>query len=140
MKKYNLNFNTLIHIFTFNPYLFYLKLPEYKDLITPILKTKINIIIRFFKHKIKLRHLNKRYFFYVNENNIQYTKNTLIKFVFLNYEYHFHYGLPEIIIGSYNLNSELLNDLNNKTKSWIRFYHFLKKNEINSEMILSFML
>ena len=100
----------------------------------------MNIIIRFFKQKIKLRHLYECYFFNIVDNNILYTKNTLIKFIFLNYEYHFHYGLPEIIIGSYNLNSELLNDLNNKTKSWIRFYYFLKKNEINSEMILSFML
>lgn len=138
MKKYNLNLNILIYIFTFNPYLFYLKLPEYKNLIYPILKTKINIIIRFLRNKIKLRYLYKCYFFNIIENNILYTKNTLIKFIFLNYEYHFHDGLPEIIIGSYNINSDLLIDLNNKTTKWIRFYYFLKKNEINKEMILSF--
>ena len=66
----------------------------------------INIIKRFLKKIVKLKKLCKRQ--YLISNNRKFTKNTLIKFILIHYNYSRDCGLPDIMVGSYNLSTDLL--------------------------------
>ena len=125
----------IIHIIGYYPYYFYRVIPEYRSYLKPLLKEKWSILLRFLRKKVKLRKI------FINEYLIKrrtcFTKKTYIKFTFLVYSYCTFYGMPEVIIGSYGLDSELLRNVP-KDRNWITFYHFIKKNEILPEYFQSF--
>ena len=96
----------------------------------------INIIKRFLKKIVKLKKLCKCQ--YLISNNRKFTKNTLIKFILIHYNYSRDCGLPDIMIGSYNLSTDLLDimkDIYNRKAYDI--YKFLKQDDITSEIIIN---
>lgn len=96
----------------------------------------INIIKRFLKKIVKLKKLCKCQ--YLISNNRKFTKNTLIKFILINYNYSRDCGLPDIMVGSYNLSTDLLDimkDIYNRKAYDI--YKFLKQDDITNEIIIN---
>lgn len=96
----------------------------------------INIIKRFLKKIVKLKKLCKCQ--YLISNNRKFTKNTLIKFILIHYSYSRDCGLPDIMVGSYNLSTDLLDimkDIYNRKAYDI--YKFLKQQDITSEIIIN---
>lgn len=119
--------------------------PEKKKLVTNklhqeyinYLKSKINIIIIFLKSIKVIKNLC-RYKYFIQNQKLCWTKNTLIKFVMVNYIYDSDCGLPDIMIGSYNLNTDLLNIMNDMYyRKAYDIYKFLKQDDITSEMIIN---
>lgn len=99
------------------------------------LKSKLNIIIKFLRFVKNIKKLCKYVYFIANKKHC-WTKNTLIKFIMVNYIEDVDCGLPNIMVGSYNLNVNLLNIIKNKTKAYY-IYKFLKQDDIQSEMIIN---
>ena len=99
-------------------------------------KNKLKIIIVFLKKfilfkkffKINIYPLTKRY----------YSKKLLINYIILNYNKDYHSGIPDILIGSYNLNIKLLNNISeiNDKKNY-NFYKFLKQKNIKYKYIIN---
>jgi len=101
------------------------------------LKSKVKIIVNFLKYKKKIKHLCKINYFMKNQK-IYWTKNTLVKFVMVNYIHDVDCGLPDIMVGSYNLNTELLDIINEiYNRKAFDIYKFLKQDDITSEMIIN---
>lgn len=119
--------------------------PEKKNLINKnlheeyitYLKSKVKIIVKFFKYIKKIKLLCRINYFIKNQK-IYWTKNTLIKFVMVNYIHDVDCGLPDIMVGSYNLNIELLDIINEiYNRKAFDIYKFLKQENITSEMIIN---
>lgn len=96
----------------------------------------INIIKRFLKKIVKLKKLCKCQ--YLISNNRKFTKNTLIKFILIHYNYSRDCGLPDIMVGSYNLSTDLLDIMDNiYNRKAYDIYKFLKQDDITSEIIIN---
>ena len=96
----------------------------------------INIIKRFLKKIVKLNKLCKCQ--YLISNNRKFTKNTLIKFILIHYNYSRDCGLPDIMVGSYNLSTDLLDIMDNiYNRKAYDIYKFLKQDDITSEIIIN---
>lgn len=100
------------------------------------IKNKVNIIIRFLRNIKKIRKLCKYQYLYANNRN--FTKNTLIKFVMITYVYDRECGLPDIIVGSHNISTDLLRIIPDiYYRRAYHIYQFLKQESITSEMIIN---
>ena len=101
------------------------------------LKLKINIIINFFKSIKVIKKLCK-YKYFIQDQKYYWTKNTLIKFVMINYIRDVDCGLPDIMVGSYNLDIKLLDVMNDiYYRKAYDIYKFLKQDDITSEIIIN---
>ena len=100
------------------------------------LHNKVNIIKNFLKNIKILKKICKYEYLYANNRN--FTKNTLIKFVITNYSYNRECGLPDIMVGSYNICTKLLNILPEiHHRKAYDLYKFLKQENITSDMIIN---
>lgn len=96
-------------------------------------KYHVKIIINFLK-KIKKEKLKYRFLTLGSVNKLN--KKELIKHVIYHYNYDTFVGYPEIIIGSFNLETKLLDSLPEFRKRKIYdLYRFLKKEEITKNML-----
>lgn len=128
--------DTIRHIFNYVPQNQYRINKLHHKEYTNYIKQKVNIIIRFFK-KIKIiKKLCKYQYLFANNRN--FTKNTLIKFVMINYSYDVECGLPDIMVGSYNICTTLLDIIPEiYYRKAYHIYKFLKQESITSEMIIN---
>tara|TARA_E500000178_G_C16621211_1_gene573427 strand:- start:173 stop:598 length:426 start_codon:yes stop_codon:yes gene_type:complete len=125
----------ITHIFNYIPHKQYKINKLYQKYYENYIKKKVKIIIRFFK---KIRYLRKLCKYeYIFKDNRNFTKNTIVKFIMLYYCYDRDCGLPEIMVGSYNLNCNLLNIMNNiYDRNIYDIYKFMKQNEISHEVLV----
>ena len=131
-----LNNDTIYNIFEYIPLKQYKVDRYYHNIYLNYVKSKIRIIINFLKKIIQLKKICKRDYLISNSRN--FTKNTIIKFIIINYSYHRDCGLPEIMVGSYNLNTDLLNIINNiYQRQSYDLYKFLKQKEISRNILIN---
>lgn len=106
----------------------------HKNYLNHIIKCK-RIILKFFKYIKNLKKIYKYQYLILNKRC--FTKNTLIKFVVLNYIFESVCGLPEIIVGSHNIQTHLLDILPEiYYRRCFHLYLFLKQKMITSDMII----
>ena len=98
-------------------------------------KQNVQKIVKLLKHVLFLKKLCKNEL--IIKKNHNFTKNTLIKFALLTYEINVLYGLPNIIVGSFNLPTYLLDILPCKgtRRSKYNIYNFLKQTDIETIMM-----
>ena len=132
-----LNNDIIQYIFSYVPKKQYKINKELHNQYKNYAKQNLKKIVNLLKHILFLKKLC------INEliikRNHNFTKNTLIKFALLHYEINVLYGLPNIIIGSFNLPLHLLDilpyDRNKRNK--YNIYNFLKQNDIETIMVYS---
>ena len=130
-----LNNDVIQHIFSYVPLKQYRINQELHNQYKNYVKFNVKKIVNLLKHVSFLKKLC------INEliikKNHNFTKNTLIKFALLHYEINVLYGLPNIIVGSFNLPTHLLDILpyEGKRRNKYNIYNFLKKNDIEIIMM-----
>ena len=130
-----LNNDVIQHIFNYIPLKQYKINKELHQKYKSYTQKKLNKIIKLLKHVIFLKNLCKNELIIKRNNN--FTKNTLIKFALLTYEINVLYGLPNIIVGSFNLPTHLLDILpyEGYRRNKYNIYKFLKQNDIEIIMM-----
>ena len=95
----------------------------------------IEKITKLLKHVLFLKKIFKNEL--IIKRNHNFTKNTLIKFALLHYEMNVLYGLPNIIVGSFNLPTYLLDILpyEGTRRNKYNIYKFLKQTDIETIMM-----
>ena len=98
-------------------------------------KQNVKKITKLLKYVLFLKNLCKNEL--IIKRNHNFTKNTLIKFALLTYEINVLYGLPNIIVGSFNLPTYLLDILpyDGNRRNKYNIYKFLKQNDIEIIMM-----
>ena len=98
-------------------------------------KQNVQKIVKLLKHVLFLKNLCKNEL--IIKRNHNFTKNTLIKFALLTYEINVLYGLPNIIVGSFNLPTYLLDILpyEGTKRNKYNIYKFLKQTDIETIMM-----
>jgi hypothetical protein len=132
-----LNNDVIIHIFSYVPLKQYKINKEIHNQYKNYAKQNLIKIIKLLKHVVFLKKLCKNEL--ILKRNHNFTKNTLIKFALINYEINVLYGLPNIIVGSFNLPTHLLDILPYDNQGYRRnkynIYKFLKQNDIETIMM-----
>lgn len=130
-----LNNDVIQHIFSFVPLKQYNINKELHKQYIIYAKQNVQKIIKLLKHVVFLKKLCKNEL--IIKRNHNFTKNTLIKFALLHYEINVLYGLPNIIVGSFNLPVHLLDILPYDGTRRIKYniYNFLKQNDIETIMM-----